>query len=53
MNNIGYNNQDIYIQKVIVLKIIYKYFDNITIDNTDNCDLIIKSPLLEIYGIKK
>ena len=46
MNNIGYEHSGhIYLESNSFKKLFSKYFDNITIDNTDNCDLIIKSPL--------
>ena len=46
MNNIGYEQSGhIYLESNSFKKLFSKYFDNITIDNTDNCDLIIKSPL--------
>lgn len=46
MNIIGYEQSGhIYLECNSFKKLFNKYFDNIKIDNTDNCDLIIKSPL--------
>ena len=44
--NIGYENSGhLYLETNSFKKLIEKYFKTINIDNTDNCDIIIKSPL--------
>ena len=46
MNKIGYEQSgNIYLECNSFKKLIKKYFKNIIIENTDKCDIIIKSPL--------
>lgn len=46
MNKIGYENcGDLYLGANTFKKLIKKYFKNISLENSENCDIIIRAPL--------